>query len=80
MIAYCGCTKATSFKVHCGTGSTSQAANPKPTVKIDYPGNAAALYQDARYGQGNRVHNPVKTKPNEQKMGRCSVCSTTRAV
>ena len=33
------------------------------------PGDCRNLYQDARYGKGNRAFNPVKNGK-----GRCSVC------
>ena len=80
MIAYCGCVVATSFKVHCGSGSASQSANPKPTVRLPLLATAGAEYQDARYGKGNRVHNLLRRKPNESQRVRCTICSTVRNV
>lgn len=80
MIAYCGCVVATSFKVPSGTGSATQAGNPKPTVRLPLLATAGAEYQDARYGKGNRVHNLLRRKPNEALRGRCTICSTVRGL
>lgn len=39
-------------------------------------------FQDARYGPGMRVHNIMKNAKADAtaKMGRCTVCSTERAL
>lgn len=81
MIAYCGCVKATFIFVHCGTASTSQAANPKPRAYLNFAeATRGAEAQDQMYGRGNRVHNPLPKKPQQEQRARCTVCGTTRSV
>lgn len=41
--------------------------------------NCASDYQDKRYGQGMRVHNPMRKKtPIAPQEYRCTVCGATR--
>ena len=81
VIKYCGCVAATSFTVHSGSASCTMAANPKPKIMLNIAERTrGAEYQDAKYGTGNRVFNPLKAKPNEQQMGRCSICTKTTSI
>jgi hypothetical protein len=81
MIYLCGCTSATVIRVHCGSGSATMVANPKPSITLGFNERTrGAEYQDLAYGKGMRVHNLLRRKPNEQLRGRCSVCATIKTL
>jgi hypothetical protein len=78
MIAYCGCVVS---RANFTVPSAAARAEVKPRVEIPVlrRGDAVA-FQDATYGKGMRVHNPLKRKPKEGQRGRCSVCGTIRDI
>jgi hypothetical protein len=44
----------------------------------DWDRNPAALYQDKKYGAGNRVHNSTKKQVGGVTVYRCTVCENER--
>lgn len=46
--------------------------------KCDSSTAEAAKFQDAKYGKGNRVLNPLKKKEKAGQEHRCTVCGTVK--
>lgn len=74
----CPCSGADSIMANCGSGSATNMSMPKPRATIPFGArDSGAIYQNARYGQGMRLHN-IRVKDGKVVGITCTVCGTRK--